>query len=70
VKPTELDFSISQLGECRILSPMSGGHVADSEHVLYHNNLQAIEEYMQAGKRPPSFEKGGRGRRSISTPLN
>jgi 6-phosphofructokinase 1 len=60
VKPTELDFSISKLGECRIPSPMiSGGHVADSDHVLYHNNLPEIEEYLQAGKRPPSFEKAG-----------
>ena len=60
MKPTELDFSISKLGECRIPSPMiNGHHVADSDHVLYHNNLQAIEEYLQAGKRPPSFEKAG-----------
>ena len=60
MKPTELNFSISQLGECRIPSPMiNGRHVADGDHVLYHNNLQAIEEYLQAGKRPPSFEKAG-----------
>jgi 6-phosphofructokinase 1 len=60
VKPTELDFSISQLGECRIPSPMiKGHHVADGDHVLYHNNLQAIEEYLRAGGRPPSFEKAG-----------
>jgi len=60
VKPSELDFCVSQLGACRIPSPMiNGGHVADSDHVLYHNNLQAIEEYLQVGERPPSFEKAG-----------
>ena len=60
MKPDELDFSISNLGECRIPSPMtSAGHVQDNEHILYHNNLPDIEGYLQAGKRPPSFEKAG-----------
>jgi hypothetical protein len=53
VKSYELDFSISQLGECRIASPMVSGHFVDAaDHVLYHNNLQAIEEYLRAGKPP------------------
>ena len=60
MNPDELDFSISKLGECRIPSPMiSGGHVQDNEHILYHNNLLDMEEYLQLGKRPPSFEKAG-----------
>jgi 6-phosphofructokinase 1 len=60
VKSSELDLSISQLGECRISSPMIGGHFVDAaDHVLYHNNLQAIEEYLRAGKSPPFFEKAG-----------
>ena len=60
MKSSELDFSISQLGECRIPSPMISGHfVDDGDHVLYHNNLQAIEEYLRAGKPPPFFEKAG-----------
>jgi 6-phosphofructokinase 1 len=56
----ELDLSISRLGECRISSPMISGHaVDDADHVLYHNNLQAIDEYQRAGKLPPFFEKAG-----------
>ena len=60
MKAAEMDFSISKLGVCRIPSPMiSGRHVSDSDHVLYHNNMHAIEESLQAGRRPPSFEKAG-----------
>jgi 6-phosphofructokinase 1 len=60
VKSSELDFSISQLGECRIASPMKSGHFVDAgDHVLYHNNLQEIEEHLRAGKPPPFFEKAG-----------
>src|SRR5208337_888713 len=60
VKQAELDFSISQLGECRIPSPMISGHfVNDGDHVLYHQNLKELEEYLQVGRLPPSFEKAG-----------
>jgi 6-phosphofructokinase 1 len=60
MQPSLLDLSIPRLGECRIPSPMtSGHHVDDSDHVLYHNNLPAIEEYLLAGKSPPCFEKAG-----------
>jgi 6-phosphofructokinase 1 len=60
MQQAELDLSISQLGECRIPSPMMNGHFGDdADHVLYHNNLQAIEEYLRAGKPPPCFEKAG-----------
>ena len=56
----DLDFSVSQLGECRIPSPMISRHfVNDDDHVLYHNNLREIEEYLKAGKPPPFFEKAG-----------
>ncbi len=56
----ELDFSISQLGKCRIPSPMPSMHfVDDNDHVLYDNNLQKIQEYFNAGKPPPLFEKAG-----------
>lgn len=56
----ELDFSISRLGECRIPSPMSNGHVvSDTDHVLYDNNLQAIELHLKAGVSPPCLEKAG-----------
>jgi 6-phosphofructokinase 1 len=60
MKQAELDFSVSQLGECRIPSPMISRHfVNDDDHVLYHNNLREIEEYLKAGKPPPFFEKAG-----------
>ena len=60
VKQAELDFSVSQLGECRIPSPMISGHfVNDGDHVLYHQNLKELEEYLQEGRLPPSFEKAG-----------
>ena len=56
----ELDLSISQLGECRIPSPMISGHfVNDSDHVLYHHNLKELEKYLKAGRPPPFFEKAG-----------
>jgi len=60
MKQADLDFSVSQLGECRIPSPMISRHfVNDDDHVLYHNNLREIEEYLKAGKPPPFFEKAG-----------
>ncbi len=56
----ELDLSISQLGECRITSPMISGHfVNDSDHVLYHHNPRELEKYLKAGRPPPFFEKAG-----------
>jgi 6-phosphofructokinase 1 len=60
VNQGEPDLSISQLGECSIQSPMlTGRFVNDSDHVLYHNNLQEVEEYLKAGRSPPFFEKAG-----------
>lgn len=54
------DFRIARLGECRIPSPMASGHfVADADHVLFHNSLPAIDDYLRLGKAPPFFEKGG-----------
>jgi 6-phosphofructokinase 1 len=56
----ELDFTISRLGECRIPSPMSGTlFVKEDDHVLFDNNLDAINEYLKAARTPPFFEKGG-----------
>ena len=56
----DLDFSITKLGECRIPSPMTNGHaISDMDHVLYHNHLEKIDEYLRAGQSPPFFEKAG-----------
>ena len=57
---SDLDFTISRLGECRILSPMSGVQFVNEEaHVLYQGDLREIESYQKAGKRPPCFEMAG-----------
>lgn len=60
MKESELDFTISRLGECRIQSPMSGVHfVDDEENMLFHSNLKEIEALLKAGKKAPSFELAG-----------
>ena len=57
---SDLDFTISRLGECRIPSPMSGVQfVSEEAHVLYSGDLREIESYQKAGKRPPCFEMAG-----------
>lgn len=57
---SDLDFTISRLGECRIPSPMSGVQfVSEEAHVLYSGDLREIENYQKADKRPPCFEMGG-----------
>lgn len=57
---SDLDFTISRLGECRIPSPMSGVQfVSEESHVLYSGDLREIENYQKAGKRPPCFEMAG-----------
>ena len=57
---TDLDLTISKLGECRIPSPMSTTNfVGDEEHVLFHDRLDVIKEYLASGKEPPRFELAG-----------
>jgi 6-phosphofructokinase 1 len=57
---TDLDFTISKLGECRIPSPMQVGQfVGDDEHVLYHEKLEEVRGYLGSGKEPPQFETAG-----------
>jgi 6-phosphofructokinase 1 len=56
----ELDLGITHLGECHIPSPMQYSHfVDDTDHVLYHNKLTEIREYILRGAAPPCFEKAG-----------
>jgi 6-phosphofructokinase 1 len=56
----DLDFSIPKLGECRIPSPMSTNQfVTDKDHVLYHQNLEEIKQFLALGKEPPRFEMAG-----------
>lgn len=57
---SDLDLTVSTLGECRIPSPMSAvKFVSDDEHVLYHSNFGDIETLTKAGKTPPRFEVTG-----------
>lgn len=57
---TALDLSISKLGEARIPSPMvTADFIDDEEHVLYHDRLNAIQPYLEAGKKPPRLELAG-----------
>ena len=57
---TDLDFTISKLGECRIPSPMQVGQfVGDDERVLYHDKMEEVKVYLDSGKEPPQFETAG-----------
>ena len=57
---TDLDFTISKLGECRIPSPMQVGQfVGDEERVLYHDKMEEVKVYLDSGKEPPQFETAG-----------
>mgnify|MGYP006955168108 CR=1 FL=1 len=54
------DFEIRKLGECLIPSPMKGLHfTGDHEHILYHKELENLQEYLDAGLEPPRFEAAG-----------
>jgi 6-phosphofructokinase 1 len=56
----DLNFEVTNLGECRIPSPMKGDYFVDTEaHVLFHHNLKEINAFIEAGKRPLCFEMAG-----------
>lgn len=60
MQQNQLDFTISRLGECRFPSPMSSMHfVEEDSHVLYDNDLQTVNRYLEANRTPPLFEKAG-----------
>ncbi len=55
-----LDFTIARLGDCRILSPMSGVRfVDDAERVLYHTRLEEIKSSIDKRTDPPGMEVAG-----------
>ena len=55
-----MNFKVKRLGECHISSPISNiRFVGEKEHVLYHANLDKIEQLLKAGERLPVFEKSG-----------
>jgi 6-phosphofructokinase 1 len=56
----DLDFTIARLGECRVPSPMKVVQfVRDDEHVLYHDKMEEVKEYLRSGTEPPQFEIAG-----------
>jgi 6-phosphofructokinase 1 len=59
--PTGPDFTIANLGDCRIPSPMSGVRfVEDSERVLYASTLADLQGIDRNETRePPAMEAGG-----------
>ncbi|MCF8145356.1 MAG: ATP-dependent 6-phosphofructokinase [Deltaproteobacteria bacterium] len=56
----ELDMEVSNLGECRIASPMgSPDFLNDEERVPFHSTLTEAEAILKAGKSLLSFEMAG-----------
>ncbi|MFZ5450909.1 MAG: ATP-dependent 6-phosphofructokinase [Thermodesulfobacteriota bacterium] len=60
MQESDLNFTVSRLGECQFPSPITGVRfVNDEEHVLYHSDLRSIKSYLEAGREPPYLEKAG-----------
>jgi 6-phosphofructokinase 1 len=57
---SDLNFDVSRLGECSILSPMSKSPFVDErERVIYHTNANDIKSFLNKGTQPPSLEVAG-----------
>jgi 6-phosphofructokinase 1 len=57
---TDLDFTIAQLGEARIPSPMAAVvFTGDDERVLYHARLADLKPWLDRGEDPPTLECAG-----------
>lgn len=55
-----MDFTIEQLGPCRVPSPVTATEfVSDEERILYNVFVAAVEEYRERGEPLPSFEQAG-----------
>ncbi|MEE8385729.1 MAG: ATP-dependent 6-phosphofructokinase [Dehalococcoidia bacterium] len=55
-----MDFSIEQLGPCRVPSPLKVSEfVSDRERILYNVFLETVEGYHERGEDLPSFERAG-----------
>jgi 6-phosphofructokinase 1 len=67
----ELDFTVMNLGECTISSPMSGVHfVKEDDRILYHSDIRGIRQYIALGKEPPHFEEAGPREKIFFDPAN
>jgi 6-phosphofructokinase 1 len=57
---TDLDFTIANLGECRVQSPMSGVRFTrDEDRVVYHSTLEGMRPWLDTGVPPPAMEAAG-----------
>jgi len=57
---TDLDFTIAQLGDAGIPSPMCGAmFTGTDERVLYHAKLADLKPWLDKGQEPPSMECAG-----------
>jgi 6-phosphofructokinase 1 len=66
---TDLDFTIDQLGPCRVPSPMSGVRfVGDEERVLYHVTFEEMKGWLDKGLAPPAMEMAGPRRQLFFDP--
>ncbi len=56
----DFDFSIEQLGDCRVPSPMPAARfVGDDERILYHARPEELRRCLAAGQEPPAMELAG-----------
>jgi len=54
------DFTIEQLGNCRLPSPMpTARFVGDGERILYHARPEELRNCLAAGREPPALELAG-----------
>jgi len=60
MEENEQKFDVEKLGECRVLSPISGLYfINEKRRVLYHDELEEIESFLAKGKELPTFEMAG-----------
>jgi hypothetical protein len=68
---TDLNFVVARLGEGQIPSPNNGVRfVSEAEHVLYHTDLRAIKDCLEAGSEPPCLKKAGPREKIFFDPAN
>jgi len=66
-----LDFTISQLGECHVPSPMSSVQfVDDADRILFHADLRDLRVFFDQGREPPTLEKAGPRRQLFFHPAD
>jgi 6-phosphofructokinase 1 len=68
---TDLDFTIAQLGDARIPSPMYGAvFTGTDDRVLYHAKLAHLKPWLDKGEEPPSMECAGPRERLFFDPAS